>query len=465
MRVRQPDNPDLHDQFTASERPHLLMVTNHGVHEWQVTPGLPDTGGQNVFVNQFSAALDRLGYRVTIANRGGYPHPRSGRWQRGVRYRNQHQRILYLEDGLAQFIRKEDMDHQVAALVQDLDQFLAQEGAEVTAIISHYWDGGVIAQGWNSNQPRRRPHIWVPHSLGAVKRRNVAPERWASLRIDQRIQAERSLLKSIDAAAATSTTIRTSLTEDYGYEGPIPFLPPCVDADRFHPRRVDAADPIWPFLAEHTKLDSAEVQKRKIITEISRTDRTKRKDILIRSFASVHREVPESLLVVSIDEHEPDLYQELRDLIREEGVQEAVIVVGSVWEELPTLYAVTAVYCTPSIMEGFGMSAQEAAATGVPVIASQLVPFATEFLLGDDIHEIPVGGGNARLRRGAGAIVAPADEVEAFAAALRTLLEDEELRVNMGRAAYEITIPAFTWTHRTQEFLDEISLPIPTDND
>lgn len=57
------------------------MITNHGVHEWQVVPGLPDTGGQNVHVNQFTEALIDLGYRVTIVTRGGYPHPVTGRAQ------------------------------------------------------------------------------------------------------------------------------------------------------------------------------------------------------------------------------------------------------------------------------------------------------------------------------------------------------------------------------------------------
>ncbi len=47
------------------------MITNHGVHECEVTPGLPDTGGQNVHLNQFTDALTEQGYRVTIVGRGG----------------------------------------------------------------------------------------------------------------------------------------------------------------------------------------------------------------------------------------------------------------------------------------------------------------------------------------------------------------------------------------------------------
>ena len=35
------DDTDVLDK----NRTHVLMITNHGVHEWNVVPGLPDTGG------------------------------------------------------------------------------------------------------------------------------------------------------------------------------------------------------------------------------------------------------------------------------------------------------------------------------------------------------------------------------------------------------------------------------------
>ena len=52
------------EQSFAALGTHVLMITNHGVHEWEVTPGLPDTGGQNVYVNEFTAALIAAGYRI-----------------------------------------------------------------------------------------------------------------------------------------------------------------------------------------------------------------------------------------------------------------------------------------------------------------------------------------------------------------------------------------------------------------
>jgi glycosyltransferase involved in cell wall biosynthesis len=60
------------------------------------------------------------------------------------------------------------------------------------------------------------------------------------------------------------------------------------------------------------------------------------------------------------------------------------------------------------------------------------------------------------LRLGDGAIVAPADDIDAFARALDILLSDESLRSEMGQRAYEITIPRFTWGQVVKEFLENL---------
>ena len=80
------------------------MISNHGMHEWQVRLGLPDTGGQNVLVNQFTEALVKQGVRVTIVNRGGYAHPETGTMHRGLVYKDGASRILYIEDSVKAFV-------------------------------------------------------------------------------------------------------------------------------------------------------------------------------------------------------------------------------------------------------------------------------------------------------------------------------------------------------------------------
>ena len=447
------DHPELHRAFLAAPRDQVLMITNHGIHQWEIMPGLPDTGGQNVFVNRVSDELAALGFKVTIVNRGGYPHPVTGEPRRGLRYKDAHRRILYLEDGLAEFVRKEDMAPRIPALTAALENFLAAEGQPVAMLLSHYWDGLAIAVRLNRTLPRRVMHVWTPHSLGAIKKRNVAPERWARLRIAERIAIESEMLPETDGVAATSATIRRSLVEDYGYDGRILFLPPCVDTETFHPRPVPDDDPLWEFLSRRSGLPEDEIRRRRIIAEVSRTDTTKRKDVLLRAFAAIRDRFPDTLLVFSLDDTKRELAVRLRRLMDSLGLRDCVA--AYIPDEiLPSLYAAAAVYCTPSVMEGFGMSAQEAAATGVPVVASHLVPFVTEYLLGDEAEERECDGHAVRLGRAA--VVVPADDVAGFACALGLLLGDEPLRARMGEAAYRITIPYFTWPSRVRAFVDEI---------
>jgi len=453
------NSPEKHQAFLACPKKHILMISNHGIHQWQVIPGLPDTGGQNIFVNQLTDALTKFGFKITIANRGGYPHPATGKWQRGLRYKDECQRILYLEDDRQNFVRKEDMAAQIPLLAASLSDFLDAEQAGIDLIISHYWDAAELGALYKQLSQAAAKHVWVPHSLGTVKKRNVSPARWPDLRIDERIETEGRLIKYLDGVAATSSTIRQSLQDDYEYTGPDLFLPPCIDTTRYHPRQITDNDAIWNFLSQHSGLSPAEVRNCKIVAEISRTDATKRKNVLIEAFAKARQHAPNSLLVVSIDDTQEKLARELRSLIKDCNVETHTAVIGSVWDILPTLYAVTDIYCTPSVMEGFGMSAQEAAATGVPVIASHLVPFAVEYLLGPEVKEVWYNGSQCHpLQRGDGAIMVQADDVDGFAHALTILLSNETLRREMGKRACKATIPYFTWGNVVGAFLEEIDI-------
>lgn len=432
---------------------HILQITNHGLHEWQVTPGLPDTGGQNVYVNHLSAALVRLGHRVTIVNRGGYPHPLTGEFHTGEVFGlDGAASIVYLTDGTPTFVRKEDMEAQLPALAADLARLLGQR--EFDLIISHYWDGALLGAMANQALPDPLPHYWIPHSLGALKRRNVEPAAYGGLRIDERLVAENRVLAEVDGVVATSVAIRDSVRQDYGSRADY-FLPPGVDHERFRPRSAKECEPIWGFLAEQMGTESARLHGRPLVLEVSRTDTTKRKDVLLRAFAAVLETEPQPLLAVTIDDVNRSVYDGLMGLIEELRLGNHVAVLGSVWDKLPCLYSAADIYCTPSIMEGFGMSAQEAAATATPVIASDRVPFATEYLQGPDPTTRAVAGGEA-ISVGAGGIVVPADSVAGFAAALELLLGDAELCAKQGAAAYRITVPAFGWDRLATSFLETI---------
>lgn len=157
---------------------------------------------------------------------------------------------------------------------------------------------------------------------------------------------------------------------------------------------------------------------------------------LVRAFSRVRRAVPGLKLVLAGD-YESDgfksSYAELRGVIADEGVAEAVEFAGYVPEaELPGLYAGAALLAFPSLEEGFGLPAVEAMSCGVPVVASR----------GHALKEV-VGG--------AGLLVDPLS-VEAIAGAMELVLTDaslaEELRAkSLARAA------KFSWEQGGRELV------------
>ena len=433
------------------------MITNHGIHQWNIIPGLPDTGGQNVFVNQFTDSLANEGYKITVVNRGGYLHPVSQELHSGLVYKDENRRILYIEDNTKEFIRKEDMNPQIETLTANLYDFISHEECEINMIISHYWDGAKIAALLNRKLDNPVKHIWVPHSTGALKKHNVKPERYKTLRIDERIAAEKEIIKEVDYIAYTSYAVKDSLNSDYNYHGGV-FLPPGIETDRFYPKVVADDDEIWNFLSGISGLEAGQIKNCKIITEISRTDTTKRKNVLIEAFAKVHAKNPDTFLIIAIDDTEQKLAPELKNLIKTLGIEKYVAPIGNEWERMPTLYRLSSVYCSPSIMEGFGMSVQEAAASKIPVVTSALVPFATEFLAGDSPRKEVYSGDGATgsITAGAGCIIVKPDETEGFAHAISLIINDETLERRMGEQAYSICIPYFTWKSMIKVFLKDI---------
>jgi glycosyltransferase involved in cell wall biosynthesis len=92
------------------------------------------------------------------------------------------------------------------------------------------------------------------------------------------------------------------------------------------------------------------------------------------------------------------------------------------------------------------------------VIASHRVPYVTEYLLGADYDSLTPMGGSEPVLFGNGALVAQADDIDGFVYALELLLMDDARRVNMGRRAYHLTVPYFTWPRVTADFLEQIGV-------
>jgi len=143
-----------HSEAHDAPRPDVALITNHG-YGGATLPvgGAPDTGGQNLYVNSLALALERLGHRVTIFARGGFPYFGEERIRREIEQLSDHVRYVFVPGGGDEFIRKEDIAVALDEQLDWLDGFIRGEAQtrrcepwQVYQFINtHYWDAALLA--------------------------------------------------------------------------------------------------------------------------------------------------------------------------------------------------------------------------------------------------------------------------------------------------------------------------------
>jgi N-acetyl-alpha-D-glucosaminyl L-malate synthase BshA len=151
---------------------------------------------------------------------------------------------------------------------------------------------------------------------------------------------------------------------------------------------------------------------RKIIMHVSNFRPVKRVRDIVRTFARIDREVPSALVMVGDGPERVTAEQEARDL----GVHEHVFFLGKL-ESVAPLLASADLFLLPSESESFGLSALEALACGVPVVASN------------------VGGLPDVVKDGVTGFLKPVGDVEAMASSAVTILKDRARWDAMSTAA------------------------------
>jgi glycosyltransferase involved in cell wall biosynthesis len=152
-----------------------------------------------------------------------------------------------------------------------------------------------------------------------------------------------------------------------------------------------------------------------LVMNLGRISHKKGLDVLIRAFAVVNRQTPESLLAI-VGPDDEGLQPKLETLAGAMGIADSVVFTGMLHgeEKLEALAAAT-VWALPSYTENFGVAVIEALAAGVPTVISPHVNIAP-------------------AAEAAGAVVVAPVHADAVAASLTALLADEcERRQLAGR--------------------------------
>jgi glycosyltransferase involved in cell wall biosynthesis len=162
-----------------------------------------------------------------------------------------------------------------------------------------------------------------------------------------------------------------------------------------------------------------------LIGVVGRLNKIKNHEMLIAAFADLiqqgHAEEGKRsryrqmyLLIVGDGENRGNLEKQVIDL----GIEEQVRFLGS-RRDVPEILAGLDIFCLPSYSEGFSLALTEAAATGLPAVATD------------------VGGNSEIVEHGVTGLLTPSNDVQAFRDGLAHLINDEDLRVRMGRRSLD----------------------------
>jgi L-malate glycosyltransferase len=152
----------------------------------------------------------------------------------------------------------------------------------------------------------------------------------------------------------------------------------------------------------------------KLVMHISNFRAVKRVRDVVRTFAGIVREVPSRLVFIGDGPDRPEAVDEAREL----GVGDRVVFLGK-QDSVAELLGCADLFLLPSESESFGLSALEAMASGVPVVATS------------------VGGLPEVVRDGVSGYLSAVGDVQAMIEAGTRILRDPALWAGMSLSARE----------------------------
>jgi mannosylfructose-phosphate synthase len=364
--------------MTDLDRRSILMLSTHGYVAAEPELGLPDTGGQVVFVLELAKQFAALGHRVDVVTRRFEDQLDFDHGDEGLR-------VWRIPFGGRDFIRKEDMHDHIDEFARRFLVQVAEHDVTYDVVNSHYWDAG-----WAGQQIAEElgvAHIHTPHSLGSWKRDDMGgdPEEQERVyRFDERIRKEYLLFRRADAVIATTPQQVEHIRDRYELpEHHITMIPPGIDERRYTPV------PESQLAETRSRLGfrSADVYS------VGRAAQNKGYDLLIEALPILREAVPDARLVLAVGADADKDRRKVRKWAREAeslGVADHIDWRGYVGDdEMPDYYRAGHVFALPSRYEPFGMTAVEAMACGTPGVITvhggleEMFDFGSQALFAD----------------------------------------------------------------------------------
>lgn len=383
------------------------------------TLGGKDTGGMNVYVRELTRELGMRGVGVDVFTRSQDEHVPHVLHDLG--YCN---RVVHIQAGEETPMARTQLAELLPEFVEGVQAFARAKNLTYDIIHSHYWLSGLAAL-----QLRRQWHIPIVHmfhTLAMMKSRVARnPEEEPS---DLRLESEQVILREVDRVVAATQAELAQFQWLYKVDtSHTAVISPGVNTAHFYPIPIDEAKEFVGVSPDQN-----------LLLFVGRIQPLKGIDTLLEAMALLEQrgvlvDHPVSLMVIG---GEPDASGDdmpaemarLKELCQSLGMGDLVTFIGKRDQDtLQYYYSAAEIVVVPSHYESFGMVALEAMACGTPVVASE------------------TGGLIFLVRDGETGFHVPAGDAGALADRLQTLIEDEVLRVRLGRQAADYA-KAYDWS-------------------
>ena len=370
---------------------YIVLISVHGLirgHDFELGRDA-DTGGQTKYVVELARALgehpevsrvDLITQRIEDPSvHNDYAQP--------IEALSDHAQIVRLDCGEPLYRPKEQLWDDLDSFADNILDYLRQQAKAPDLIHSHYADAGYVASRFS--HLLNIPLVHTGHSLGRVKRRRLLASGLKPSEIEKRYNMLRRIEGEEDTlgiAELVITSTHQEIEEQYGlydYYQPehMRVIPPGTDLGCFFPakgseRKENIYRELKRFLNKPAK---------PIILALSRPDQRKNIITLVKAYGkSTKLQKMANLVIVAgnrddINELDEGAQQVLSELLiaidRYDLYGKVAYPKHHLPDDVSVLYRLAelskGVFVNPALTEPFGLTLIEAAACGLPIVATE----------------------------------------------------------------------------------------------
>ena len=347
-----------------------------------------DTGGQTKYVLELAEALARNENvaRVDLLTRQVIDQNVADDYAQQQEKISAHAHIVRLPCGPKRYLRKESLWPHLDCFADNVLRYIRMQGVLPSVIHAHYADAGYV--GCRVASLLDVPLVFTGHSLGREKQRLLLEKGQSAESIEEkynistRIEAEEETLSFASLVIASTTQEVDAQYARYDHYQPArkKVIPPGTDLSKFFPptarlRKTPMQDQIDKFLADTRK---------PMILALARPDERKNLAGLLRAYGNSEalQSLANLVIVAGNRDKIADLDRGARNVLRELiAMIDEFDLHGKVSypkkhkpEDVADIYRLAThrkgVFVNPALTEPFGLTLIEAAASGLPVVAT-----------------------------------------------------------------------------------------------